>query len=120
LDGARAGGPHGKGVIDLAGLDTFKGLFTVETDVESFAEAPLIRNVHVKNGKTAEDGGFIVQYTTSENAGNIVWDKCSWMRSNKDSWEVLLCIRSKLGGDTSWTQYPQTLGLEVTGFIRYA
>jgi hypothetical protein len=60
--GSRGSREDGKGIIDLTGIENFKGLFTVdENDVESFAEAPLVRNVHVLNGKTAIKGGFIFQ-----------------------------------------------------------
>eukprot|EP01138_Halocafeteria_seosinensis_P011983 gb/GECG01012246.1/.p1 GENE.gb/GECG01012246.1/~~gb/GECG01012246.1/.p1 ORF type:complete len:781 (+),score=79.80 gb/GECG01012246.1/:1-2343(+) len=54
----------GKGnIIELNGnVEDFHGLFKiVDDDIQSFDAVPLITNVHVKNGKTAKGGGFIVQ-----------------------------------------------------------
>eukprot|EP01138_Halocafeteria_seosinensis_P000775 gb/GECG01000796.1/.p1 GENE.gb/GECG01000796.1/~~gb/GECG01000796.1/.p1 ORF type:complete len:683 (+),score=82.04 gb/GECG01000796.1/:1-2049(+) len=47
-------------MIDLSGVNAFNGLLRIRADVGSFLDAPLIRNVHIKNGKTSAKGGFIV------------------------------------------------------------
>eukprot|EP01138_Halocafeteria_seosinensis_P004357 gb/GECG01004457.1/.p1 GENE.gb/GECG01004457.1/~~gb/GECG01004457.1/.p1 ORF type:complete len:595 (+),score=50.63 gb/GECG01004457.1/:1-1785(+) len=46
--------------IDLHTVTEFEGLFRIKS-VASFAEAPVVRNVHIKNGTTASHGGFIFQ-----------------------------------------------------------
>eukprot|EP01138_Halocafeteria_seosinensis_P010266 gb/GECG01010484.1/.p1 GENE.gb/GECG01010484.1/~~gb/GECG01010484.1/.p1 ORF type:complete len:495 (+),score=52.32 gb/GECG01010484.1/:1-1485(+) len=50
--------------IDVEGTTNFKGLFKIDdTDIHWFEkDAPLIRRLHVLNGETAEDGGFIVRH----------------------------------------------------------
>eukprot|EP01138_Halocafeteria_seosinensis_P011186 gb/GECG01011425.1/.p1 GENE.gb/GECG01011425.1/~~gb/GECG01011425.1/.p1 ORF type:complete len:533 (+),score=58.47 gb/GECG01011425.1/:1-1599(+) len=58
------GGGRDGNIIDLGDTQGFRGLITVENngdDIESLDEAPVIRNVHVKNGKSVERGGFIVR-----------------------------------------------------------
>eukprot|EP01138_Halocafeteria_seosinensis_P002209 gb/GECG01002261.1/.p1 GENE.gb/GECG01002261.1/~~gb/GECG01002261.1/.p1 ORF type:complete len:571 (+),score=55.20 gb/GECG01002261.1/:1-1713(+) len=47
--------------INLTNVENFDGLFKVSNDVQSFAHAPLIKNVHTVNGSTAKYGAFIVQ-----------------------------------------------------------
>eukprot|EP01138_Halocafeteria_seosinensis_P011602 gb/GECG01011852.1/.p1 GENE.gb/GECG01011852.1/~~gb/GECG01011852.1/.p1 ORF type:complete len:177 (+),score=16.62 gb/GECG01011852.1/:1-531(+) len=48
-------------VIDFSGIDNFEGLFTMQDSVGSLDEAPKIRSVAAKNGKSAKLGGFIVE-----------------------------------------------------------
>lgn len=48
-------------IIDLSGIDNFKGMFTIREEVSSFASAPLIKNVHIRNGTVARYGGFVVR-----------------------------------------------------------
>eukprot|EP01138_Halocafeteria_seosinensis_P012744 gb/GECG01013020.1/.p1 GENE.gb/GECG01013020.1/~~gb/GECG01013020.1/.p1 ORF type:complete len:2431 (+),score=261.97 gb/GECG01013020.1/:1-7293(+) len=48
-------------MVDLTGIDNFRGLFSIRRDVKSNAEAPVIQNVHTKNGITAFQGGFIIR-----------------------------------------------------------
>eukprot|EP01138_Halocafeteria_seosinensis_P003112 gb/GECG01003181.1/.p1 GENE.gb/GECG01003181.1/~~gb/GECG01003181.1/.p1 ORF type:complete len:606 (+),score=77.30 gb/GECG01003181.1/:1-1818(+) len=57
------GGLEGN-IIDLQNIWDFHGLLTIRedgNDIESLGEAPLIRNVHLKNGKTADFGGYVVR-----------------------------------------------------------
>eukprot|EP01138_Halocafeteria_seosinensis_P000617 gb/GECG01000632.1/.p1 GENE.gb/GECG01000632.1/~~gb/GECG01000632.1/.p1 ORF type:complete len:2178 (+),score=195.34 gb/GECG01000632.1/:1-6534(+) len=68
-------------VIELGEIDNFRGFIRIIEDgygIESFDEAPLIRNVHVKNGTTAPGAGFIVRQDqryfsveTCSSTGNI-------------------------------------------------
>lgn len=54
-------GQTGRQIIDLTGLINFEGLFKMMANVNSAEEAPLIKNVHVKGGNTAERAGFVIQ-----------------------------------------------------------
>ena len=69
----------GGGIIDLGGVENFEGLVTIHSDVSSFSEAPLIRNIHVKNGTTADSRGFIIQHGPIGAFGSqyFVVDSCS-------------------------------------------
>lgn len=100
FDGAaNEGGHREKFIINLSGVVGFGGLITVkDEDVATFAEAPMIRNVHVKNGTTADSGGFIVQQaqkyfsvvscsstgTISVRAGGICGYLCGYMDGKID------------------------------------
>ena len=44
----------GGGVIDLSSIDGFEGLIRIDMDEGSFQKAPLVRNIHVKYGTTAQ------------------------------------------------------------------
>ena len=50
-----------KPIIDLSEITDFKELFEVHDNVTSFAEAPWIKNVHVRKGTITHNGGFIVR-----------------------------------------------------------
>ena len=75
FDGDCHGGSLGENtaVIDLAGMTDFLGFITINDDVLSFDQAPLIKNVHVVNGTTGDDGGFIVR----KQQRFFVMDSCS-------------------------------------------
>eukprot|EP01138_Halocafeteria_seosinensis_P008626 gb/GECG01008816.1/.p1 GENE.gb/GECG01008816.1/~~gb/GECG01008816.1/.p1 ORF type:complete len:927 (+),score=68.81 gb/GECG01008816.1/:1-2781(+) len=47
--------------IYLNGTTNWQGLIKVSNDVTNFADAPLIKNLHMKGGRTSIGGGFIVQ-----------------------------------------------------------
>lgn len=49
------------GTIDLTGTNSWYGLFEIQNKVVVFSEAPVIRNVHVKNGMTEGNAGYIVR-----------------------------------------------------------
>eukprot|EP01138_Halocafeteria_seosinensis_P008282 gb/GECG01008463.1/.p1 GENE.gb/GECG01008463.1/~~gb/GECG01008463.1/.p1 ORF type:complete len:618 (+),score=67.30 gb/GECG01008463.1/:1-1854(+) len=49
-------------IIDLKNIGNFQGLFEIlDEGIRSLNEAPVIRSVHVKNGRVAMGGGFIVR-----------------------------------------------------------
>eukprot|EP01138_Halocafeteria_seosinensis_P008239 gb/GECG01008420.1/.p1 GENE.gb/GECG01008420.1/~~gb/GECG01008420.1/.p1 ORF type:complete len:485 (+),score=28.42 gb/GECG01008420.1/:1-1455(+) len=48
-------------IIDLSGVTNFLGLFAVSRFLQSFDDAPIVRNVRVEGGKTATFGGFLVR-----------------------------------------------------------
>eukprot|EP01138_Halocafeteria_seosinensis_P004680 gb/GECG01004786.1/.p1 GENE.gb/GECG01004786.1/~~gb/GECG01004786.1/.p1 ORF type:complete len:857 (+),score=59.33 gb/GECG01004786.1/:1-2571(+) len=48
-------------IIDLRCISGFQGLIRIKDDVTTLDTAPVIRNVHVRNGTIAEKGGFIVR-----------------------------------------------------------
>ena len=56
-----SGGSSEEYIIDLSSITKFKGMFKIHNDVVSLAEAPVIKNVHVRNGTVAEVDGFIVR-----------------------------------------------------------
>eukprot|EP01138_Halocafeteria_seosinensis_P004102 gb/GECG01004194.1/.p1 GENE.gb/GECG01004194.1/~~gb/GECG01004194.1/.p1 ORF type:complete len:650 (+),score=66.18 gb/GECG01004194.1/:1-1950(+) len=63
----------GGNTIDLTDINNFEGLFAISENVASFDKAPVIRNVHMRNGRTAEQGGFIVR----SHQGYFIVDSCS-------------------------------------------
>eukprot|EP01138_Halocafeteria_seosinensis_P005584 gb/GECG01005707.1/.p1 GENE.gb/GECG01005707.1/~~gb/GECG01005707.1/.p1 ORF type:complete len:787 (+),score=58.56 gb/GECG01005707.1/:1-2361(+) len=58
--------------INLTNIEEFRGLFGIE-NVQSFSEAPIIRNVHVVGGSTNRFAGFIV----GKQQKHFVVDSCS-------------------------------------------
>lgn len=47
--------------IDLEGLNEFDGLFAISDTIDTFNEAPIIRNLHTTAGQTSRGAGFIVR-----------------------------------------------------------
>ena len=47
--------------IDLEGVTEWEGLLGIVNTVRSLDQAPLIRNLHMRNGETSVTGGFIVR-----------------------------------------------------------
>eukprot|EP01138_Halocafeteria_seosinensis_P013531 gb/GECG01013820.1/.p1 GENE.gb/GECG01013820.1/~~gb/GECG01013820.1/.p1 ORF type:complete len:724 (+),score=61.47 gb/GECG01013820.1/:1-2172(+) len=84
------GGGEGN-IIDLGTTEDFHGLFAiVDAHIKSLDEAPLIRNVHVKNGKVAEGGGFIVQ----AHQHYFFVDSCSSTGNITGKWAGGICGRN--------------------------
>ena len=52
-------------LIGLYGMVSWDGLFIIESNSgnapSSLADAPVIRNVHIRGGETSHEGGFVVQ-----------------------------------------------------------
>eukprot|EP01138_Halocafeteria_seosinensis_P007584 gb/GECG01007752.1/.p1 GENE.gb/GECG01007752.1/~~gb/GECG01007752.1/.p1 ORF type:complete len:1247 (+),score=146.21 gb/GECG01007752.1/:1-3741(+) len=70
------GGSREGNIIDLKDVNCFRGLFKIVDDSysnTSIDDAPFIRNVHTKNGITAEEGGFIVR----KEQKHFIVDSCS-------------------------------------------
>eukprot|EP01138_Halocafeteria_seosinensis_P015527 gb/GECG01015845.1/.p1 GENE.gb/GECG01015845.1/~~gb/GECG01015845.1/.p1 ORF type:complete len:360 (+),score=39.92 gb/GECG01015845.1/:1-1080(+) len=59
--------------FELGGVTDFEGLFKIARDVSSYAEAPTIRNLHIRGGKTSLGAGFLVQ----ANQQFFIVDSCS-------------------------------------------
>eukprot|EP01138_Halocafeteria_seosinensis_P011346 gb/GECG01011589.1/.p1 GENE.gb/GECG01011589.1/~~gb/GECG01011589.1/.p1 ORF type:complete len:491 (+),score=53.25 gb/GECG01011589.1/:1-1473(+) len=47
--------------IDMDGITDFEGFIGIINSVSSLREAPIIKNVHMRNGATSVTGGFIIR-----------------------------------------------------------
>ena len=59
--------------IDLDGILNWHGAFEIDEGANSLDDAPEIRNVHMLNGETSSNGGFLIQ----EEQANFIVDSCS-------------------------------------------
>ena len=59
--------------IDLDGILNWHGAFKIDEGANSLDNAPEIRNLHMRNGETSSNGGFLIQ----EEQANFIVDSCS-------------------------------------------
>lgn len=59
--------------IDLEGIPNWHGLFQIDEEIAKWEDVPVVKHLHMTNGQTSADGGFIIQ----AHQNNFVVDSCS-------------------------------------------